>query len=208
MSTVIFAIDCEFRGESYSQHGLLAVGVAISHGGHVTKLTWNVAPMPAQGYSVNCWDTFWSTREELRKRLETNPIEWSTWARMFRKLVDEWNAKGDLYIIASSHSDVEYINYYLDSAKLPLLQFDRNGQYRHIHDSESYTRGWIGAKPESQWVNDTEVAAQSGLLPVSNEDPHNPAADAHAMMQFHLQLVQKKPDHAPLSNMICIGRGH
>lgn len=207
MSTVIFAVDCKLRGESYSRHGLLSVGVAIRHDANpVTKHTWNIAPMPMQGYSVHCWDTYWHGREEQRRKHELNSIEWRTWAHEFRKLVDEWNSKGDLYIIASSHSDVEYINYYLDSVRLPLMQFDHKGQYRHIHDSESYTRGWIHAKPKSQWVNDAEVATKMGFAPIVNDNPHDPASDAQRMMDFHLALIRANVESR--DNMIRIGYGH
>lgn len=205
---ILFAIDCKFRGESYSQHGLLAVGVAILHNGYWHRHTWNIAPMPAQGYSVKCWDTFWSERPDLRKRLETAPICWREWATTFRKFVDEWNAKGDLYIIASSHSDVEYINYYLDSCKLPLMQFDIVGKYRHIHDSESYTRGWIGAGTKHMWVNDSEIAAKYNItVPLTEGEEHDPSVDAEKMLRFHLALALARKD-GHTENMIKIGRGH
>jgi hypothetical protein len=190
---ITLAIDVEMRGESPLRNGILAVGIATSTG---IRKTWNVGPIPGMTYSEKCKQEFWRKHTDLQAMLEKDPVPWLTFTHDFRKFIDQLNADGELYIIASSHSDVEFINVYLDLCALPTMQFDMRGKYRHIHDTESYSRGAIGATPSEQWVCDKEIALQYGFNIMTNEQEHDPSWDAAVMLDFHQKLTTA---HATLS---------
>lgn len=185
--------DVEARGKSKERNGLIAVGavVANSDGQVMARLLWKIQPLQGQQMDEKCYSEFWSKNAETLQTLTSGDLwEPSNFAVNFRQFLDDWDKYfGGLYLLCDNPAfDAAYIDYYLDKFQLSPMQYDVNGNYRLVHDSDEYARGYL--KTKDQWISSDKVMKDLDLKPFHVDGvPHMPDYDAEKILKFHLALL-------------------
>jgi hypothetical protein len=187
---MIIAIDIEGRGPSAIRNGIVSIGVAVAtkDGKLVEKRRFDILPYPRQTMDSKCFNEFWSKQGDLLHLLESHATSPSVAMASFRGFIDQWS---EVYLICDTPAyDFSFINYYLDNESLPLLQFDRDGNFRATHDGDSYARGRCHYSFERQWISNDDACKQMGVVrPTTPLRAHLPEDDAHGILLTHLALV-------------------
>lgn len=194
----VIAFDIETRGSSPIRNGVVAVGVFIGDpntGKQFFKKRWHVSPLPGQTYEERCITEFWSKFPELKKTFESSPmVSPKQFSSEFRAMLDLWETTHDIYLLCDNPTfDAKFIDCYLDQFEYMSMQFGKNGKdYRLVHDSDSYSRGAIGASFTNQWISDDNVCKQLDITnPSFRGTKHMPEDDAEHIFQIHREVVRK-----------------
>ncbi len=186
---ILIAIDIEGRGPSPKRHGIVSIGICISDTINQHKHRFSMSMLPGQAFEEKCLCEFWEPRREVLKALTEEAVDPMEQMQAFRKVIDMYT---DPYIVVDCPAyDITYINYYLDYFDLPLIQFDKEGRFRPIHDADSYTRGKFGMGLKEVWVDNDKASdgLSAARIPKGN---HMPDADAEHILLHHLQMMWKK----------------
>ena len=99
----------------------------------------------------------------------------------------------ELYLISDAPTyDFGFINSYLDREGLPLLQFDHTGQFRPLHDADSFARGACGYGFDRPWVSNADVLTQLGIPSIPEMGrAHMPEDDAEKIFLNHVAVVKQ-----------------
>ena len=188
---VIFAFDIETRGKSPARHGIVSCGVCIgtTSGKVMMKTRWNVAKAAGQSFEPRCMEEFWNKQGRLLEELSDNPMSPQDFAELFRRILDSYDAKYDVYLLSDNPTfDAGFINHYLDLAGLDSMQYKADGRsYRSVHDSDSYSRGFMQYGFDRPWVSDKDLG-----VPLPDIPAHYPENDAERIYRVHTGLVNFK----------------
>lgn len=189
---MIIAIDIEGRGPSAIRNGIVSIGVAVASfdGKWVTKRRFDMLPYPRQQMDPKCQLEFWDKQGDLLRELQSHAQTPQLVMPEFRRFIDQWP---NVYLICDAPAyDFHFVNHYLDNEGLPLLQFDRDGNFRATHDADSYARGRCHYSFDRQWILNDEACKQMNVVrPTLPTDlrAHMPEDDAHNILLTHLALV-------------------
>lgn len=192
---VIIALDIEARGPSAVRHGIVSIGYCIAKADGdnaiLRKGRFDIAPYSWQQNDPECMVTFWNKQGDLMETLQRHAQTPSVAMPQFRRLLDEYAAA---YIVCDAPGfDFYMINAYLDREGLPLLQFDRDGKFRALHDADSYARGRLRYGFERSWVSNNEACSALGVTPPALPNSHRahmPEDDAQAILLTHVAIVR------------------
>ena len=198
--SLILALDIEGRGPSMSRNGIVSIGACVgraSGGAIVEKRRWDLLPYPGQVMDQKCVTEFWSKQGNLLELLQKDAQDPSVAMASFRQFVDSLGP--NVYIVCDAPAyDFGFINYYLDRQGLPLLQFDAQGQFRPLHDADSYARGACGYGWQRVWISNQDAVDQlyaDTMIPVldgeSHLRAHMPEDDAEKIFFAHFWIVNK-----------------
>lgn len=192
---IIVAIDIEGRGPSAIRNGIVSIGVCLGRldGTVIGKYRWDLAPYPEQKMDSKCMDEFWSKQGDLLDTLQANPSPPSVAIGSLRAFLDAQSY--ELYLVADMPAyDFGFINYYLDREGLPLLQFDKQGSFRPLHDADSYARGACAYGFKKPWISNADALNQlyPGRVPVVQRGrAHMPEDDAENIFLTHVAVTKK-----------------
>lgn len=195
--SVVISIDIEARGQGPKKHGILSIGVCVGRGDSediLQKVRFDLLPLLDQTVEHRCWESFWSKHKELYNTLTTKaePAEFGIAA--FRRLIDFYDSEAkNVYIVCDNPAfDFGMINYYLDYFNHPTLSYTRKGEYRNVHDADSYGRGMLKQGFSNQWMSNDELIKFIGARDSLDTKSHNhmPENDAEFIYRLHYRAVQ------------------
>jgi hypothetical protein len=193
---LIVAVDIEGRGESAIRNGIVSIGVCVGRadGTVIETMRWDIAPYAGQTMDAKCMDEFWSKQGDLLEVLQRNASFPELAIRSFRNYLDAFT--DELYLVSDAPTyDFGFINYYLDREGLPLLQFDKSGHFRALHDADSYARGRCGYPVTRQWISNSRALEQLGIATPMKEEAegraHMPEEDAKKIFATHVAIIRR-----------------
>jgi len=198
----IFAIDIETRGQGPVSHGLISIGVCVGSTTAekvIDKRRFDFLPLTDQQMEKRCWDEFWSVNQPQLKKLKQNAQDPIKQIKAFRTFLDEIDQRFDSVYILSDNPGFDFgvINYYLDLAKLSVLNYkqtkDGKLEYRNNHDADSYARGKLSYGFDQQWISNEDVVKVVGANHLNTKDhDHMPENDAEFIYKLHYNVVVNK----------------
>lgn len=193
---IVFAIDIEARGPGPYRHGIISIGVCVGAADGpepqvLAKRRFDMLPYPHQQMDQRTMDEFWSNHMDILKTLTENAQHPEAQTIAFRNFLDDWSQGGtEPYILCDNPSfDFGMINYYLDIAGLPTLNYDVSGKkYVSTHDADSYARGLMRYPLSRPWMSNENLIHFLDKTP-KEIDPeahnHMPENDAEFIYRLH-----------------------
>ncbi|MBX9636672.1 MAG: hypothetical protein K2Q45_03885 [Nitrosomonas sp.] len=191
---LVVAFDCEGCGPNHIKHGLKSLGVCagLLDGTIAYKFRLDFQPLPGQVMDAETFENFYQKQNPgLLEALNefARPAE----GRMhqfneFLKLIEK---DFDLYMLTDAPSyDASLVNYYLQYFDFLPLHFTRSGEFRPVHDADSYARGLT--RDSSCWVSNADLIKKYDIAIPEGLVAHYPENDAEIIYRIHIALVKQK----------------
>jgi hypothetical protein len=189
--SIIFSFDCEGTGPNHIRNGLKSVGWVLgTFSGHILeKSRIDFLPMPGQVPDDETFQNFYQKQNPgLWEALTENAVSPDNGMYMFNRKLSEYEEKYNLYILTDAPSfDASLINYYLQYFGYLPLHFTRSGNFRPVHDADSYARGYLKCNQEKIWIdNKKDLNVQ-----VNVQADHYPENDAESIYLYHIGILKK-----------------
>ena len=193
---LIFAFDCEGRGPNHIKHGLVSLGYVVGNlGGHILEQgRFDMLPLLGQVAEANTMNDFYYRQNPgLFEALSENAKPAQEQMTAFNALLTRLESTSNLYILTDAPSyDASLVNYYLQLYDFLPLHFTRAGEFRPVHDADSYARGFERMDGNQMWVSDAKLR-EKYEIPVASSSgrAHFPEFDAENIYRTHVGLLGK-----------------
>ena len=194
-SIILCAIDIETSGPKLIKNGILSIGVCAGSvtGSILVKKRFDLNLDEGQEYDRDCYDNFWKKNMNVLEEIKKNAIYPRVAMTKFMKVIDELDEKYQLIIISDCITfDIGFINYYLSKYldRKPLT-YNIKGNFRPVYDTDSYSRGTVGASYKNIYTDDTKVMKSLNFTVPRKGINHMPEDDAEYIYNMHRMVLIK-----------------
>jgi len=136
---VLFAVDIECSGGSFSQNGIIAIGYCVGTlDGQVLEKKRISMSLLKRVFEPRCWNEYWVKPKQAEQLKEFQKYEVHPFVAMtqFISAVDRYEDKYDVTILTDNPAyDIAWLNMYLDLYLGRLaLAYTKNQVYRGVKD--------------------------------------------------------------------------
>jgi hypothetical protein len=195
--TLLCAIDIETSGPNIIKNGILSIGICAGTitGEIVVHKRIDVKLHRSKSFDTKTWDDFWCKNKKILEIIQEHPLEECAAIIEFINIIDILEDDYKVIIISDNPVfDFGFINYYLAFYinRLPL-HYDKNGSFRPVYDTDSYSRGVLGKNYNNIFTDDKEVIKKLNiqLPPTDISKKHLPEYDAEYIYQLHRMVLIK-----------------
>jgi hypothetical protein len=189
------AIDIETSGPNLIKNGILSIGVCAGsiQGNIIIKKRFDIKLDQNQEYDKDTYEQFWSKNLEVLYEINKSPMNPLDGITEFIKLIDNLDEKYKLIIISDCVSfDIGFINYYLAKyLNRKPLTYDYKGVFRPIYDTDSFSRGVVGASYNKIYTDDNRIMKKLNFTVKKNSLSHMPDNDAEYIYNMHRSVLIK-----------------
>jgi hypothetical protein len=191
---LVLVVDIETSGPNVVKNDIISIGYVIGtvDGNVIEKNKINVKWSESR-MDKNCYETFWKNKKDLLVKLSIDQKSQQQAIKLFIDTVDAYEGScNDFYIVSDNPTfDIGFINYYLALylGRHPLNYKADGKTYRHIHDTESYTRGFLGMEFKDKWVDNGDVIDDYNFKMQSKSNTHMPDEDACYIYEFYGKVI-------------------
>ena len=194
---ILCAIDIETSGPNIIKNGILSIGICAGTvtGNIIVRRRIDVKLHRSKSFDTNTWDNFWCKNKKILEIIQEHPLEESAAVIEFINVIDDLEDNYKVIIISDNPVfDIGFLNYYLAFYinRLPL-QYDKEGVFRPIYDTDSYTRGVLRKNYNNIYTDDKEIIKKLNIeLPqLDSSKKHLPEYDAEYIYHLHRMILIK-----------------